>query len=172
VFNPPEFFLTGRLALGFDQVAYGVGGILLMKPSELEEGQVGYSVDPRGKTLAGDGDGDWRSDWIVIGSESACGDPIFMSIKPPYQVFTAIHGEDSWDAKLVAPSLDNFWKCLSLFREMARGRSDPAQLEANPPDDREIQAYLKDIDRLCGGQEDAVDFWSAQAEIGREADGS
>jgi hypothetical protein len=106
--NIPEQFLRERAAAGFDRIDYGVGAIVLFNPAELAEGQIGYSITPDGTTLIGDGDGDWHYDWLVIGHEDACGDPIFMSVVPPYPVFTAIHGEGSWDEKQVAPSLDKF----------------------------------------------------------------
>ena len=136
VFNVPERFFVERMALGFDRVDYGVGGIELFRPEDLTQGQVGYSVTPEGKSLIGDGDGDWHSDWLVIAYETACGDPIFLSTEPPYPVFTAMHGEGRWDAKLVAPTLDTFWKCLDLFRNLARDRAYPVQLAGNPPGTR------------------------------------
>lgn len=166
MFTTPEVFPSGRSALGFDQVECGAGGIVLLKPSELEDGQVGYSVDPKGKSLAGEDDGDWSLDWIVIGTETACGDPIFMSTNPPYPVFTSIAGESAWQAKLVAPSLDSFWKCVDTFRQIASGRANPTQLEANPLSDEQIDGYQRNVAGLCGGNEDAIDFWNVQAEIG------
>ncbi len=142
----------------------------MLELAELENGQIGYAVSPDGKSLAGENDGDWRSDWIVIGSDSASGDPIFMSTNLPYPVFTAIAGEGAWEANLVAPSLDAFWKCFDAFRQIARGRANPAQLEANPLSDEEINGYQRNVARLCGGNEDAIDFWNVQAEIGMESE--
>jgi hypothetical protein len=168
--NVPEQFLRERAAAGFDRIEYGVGGIVLLDSARLAEGQIGYSVTPEGTTLIGGGDGDWHSDWLVIGCESACGDPIFMSVIPPYPVFTAMHGQGSWDPKLVAPSIDVFWECLRRFRHFAEARSYPVQLEANPPSHDEITTYLQDVGRLCNGNADAVDFWLVQGEIGMESD--
>jgi hypothetical protein len=53
-----------------------------------------------------------------------------------------MHGTGSWDAQIVAPSLASFWKCVRVFRDIARGRQNPVQLEMNPPGDDEISAYL------------------------------
>jgi len=156
--------------VGFDRIDYGVGGIALLSPAELEQGQIGYSVTPQGTTLIGDGDGDWQFNWLVIGYETACGDPIFMSVVPPHPVYTAMHGQGSWNAKLVAPSLDIFWKCLEVFLQFATGRGSPVQVDANPPSDDEVAAYLQSIDQLCNGDADAHDFWLVQAEIGMQSD--
>jgi hypothetical protein len=83
-----------------------------------------------------------------------------------------MHGQDSWDPKLVAPSLDAFWECLSVFRQFAEGRSNPVQLEANPPSHDEIDTYLQVIGRLRNANADAIDFWLVQGEIGMESDES
>jgi len=93
-----------------------------------------------------------------------------VSDEPPYPVFTAMHGTDSWDAQLVAPSLESFWKCVVLFREIARNRANPVQLEMNPPADEEINAFLNGLHRLCDGNETAISFWVVQAEIGMESE--
>jgi hypothetical protein len=87
--NIPEKFPRERAAAGLDRIDYGVGGIVLLDPSELAEGQIGYSVTLDGTTLVGGGDGDWHFDWLVIGYEHACGDPIFMSGLCPYFANTA-----------------------------------------------------------------------------------
>jgi hypothetical protein len=168
--NVPEQFLRERATVGFDRIDYGVGAIVLFNPAELRERQIGYSVTPDGTTLIGDGDGDWHSDWLVIGYEDAMGDPIFMSVVLPYPVFRAMHGGRPWDAKLVAPSLEAFWECLRAFRQFAEGRSNPAQLEANPPSQDEITTYLQEVGRLCNGNADAIDFWIVQGEIGMDSD--
>jgi hypothetical protein len=89
-----------------------------------------------------------------------------MSTNPPYPVFTSIAGESAWESKLVAPSLDSFWKCVDTFRQIASGRANPTQLEANPLSAEQIDGYQRNVARLGGGNEDAIDFWNVQAEIG------
>lgn len=163
--NIPERFLRERPTVGFDRIDYGVGGIVLFSLAELEKAQIGYAVTREGTTLIGDGDGDWHSDWLVIGYEAACGDPIFMSVVSPYAVYTALHGRGSWNAKLVAPSLDAFWRCLRVFLEFAQGRGNPAEVEASPPSENEISIYRQDVDRLCTGNGEAIEFWLLQTEI-------
>jgi hypothetical protein len=41
VFSCPEPYLTQRRALSFNRVDYGVGGMELLEPADLEQGQVG-----------------------------------------------------------------------------------------------------------------------------------
>jgi hypothetical protein len=69
-------------------VSFGYSSVSLCHPSELQKRQVGYSVHPDGTSLCGDEDGDWRSNWLVIGDEGECGDPIFIDTAAPgYPVY-------------------------------------------------------------------------------------
>lgn len=165
----PDLYATGRTAIGFDEVSCGYAGIELFRLDDLQEAQLGYSVDPDGNSLISDEEGGWRSTWLVIAYETGLGDPIFVSTEPPFAAFTAMHGEGSWDPTLIAPSLDAFWQCLRLYRSVANGREHPVALEANPLADQEIQAYLRDIRRLCDEDSKAVEFWALMvAEINLE----
>jgi len=58
---------------------------------------------------------------------------------------------------------------MDAFREIARGRANPAQLEANPLIEEEIDGYQRNVARLCAGNEEAIDFWNVQAELGVES---
>jgi len=162
----PEIYSLRRVALGFDDVAYGVGGIELYQVGALEVAQTGYSVDASGRSLTGNGDGDWSPDWIVIGFETACGDPIFLSTRPPHPVFTAMHGQGDWSPGMIAPSIERFWDCLETFRRFAAGRGSPVEAETNPPDDIQIEAYLREVLRFCDGKPAACGFWAVEAQIG------
>ena len=102
---------------------------------------------------------------MVIGIETACGDPIFVSGVDPYPVFTAIHGEGEWDQKLVAPSLEAFFQCLIVFREFAAGRSNPVDLDANPPTLEEQAQFLKTIGALAGASPELLNFWAVQIDV-------
>lgn len=166
----PSAFVSKRASLEFDEIEYGVGGISLLQLSDLASGQIGYSTTPDGKPLTGQAPGDWKADWIVFGNETACGDPLFLSTRAPYRVFTAMHGEDRWNATLVAPSLESFWRCLEVFRRVAQGRASPVELEAHPLSEEEVAGYHQAIEELCAGDEDAIGFWLVQAEIGIEDD--
>jgi hypothetical protein len=164
----PERYLSRRAALDYDEVAYGVGGIALYRIAELDAAQIGYSVDTKGRPLVTDGPGSWSSEWIVIGNETACGDPIFLSATPPHPAFTAMHGQGEWTPQLVAPSIDTFWECLDTFRRFALHRGSPVEMQENLPNDWEIEIYLEDLLRLCSRDPSAVGFWAVQAQIGME----
>lgn len=164
----PKSYSVRRSALDFDAVAYGVGGIELYQVGELEGAQTGCSVDSERRSLTGSGPGDWSSDWIVVGLETACGDPIFLSSGPPHPVFTAMHGEGDWSPDIVASSVEKFWDYLEIFRGFAAGRGSPLELETNPPNDTEIEAYLRALLGRCDGEPAAVAFWAIQAEIGMD----
>jgi hypothetical protein len=161
-------YSSRRKALGFDEIAYGVGGIELYRLDDLESSQAGYSTDRTGRSLVGDGPGDWSSAWVVIGHETACGDPIFLSIEPPHPVFMATHGKGEWTPDLIAPSLEIFWNCLETFRRFAANRGSPGEGEANPPNDEQIGAYLEELLFLSGRDARTAVSWAALAEIGME----
>uniref|UniRef100_Q01RX3 Uncharacterized protein n=1 Tax=Solibacter usitatus (strain Ellin6076) TaxID=234267 RepID=Q01RX3_SOLUE len=114
--------LTGTplgVRLSISAVEYGIGGVNLFRPENVPNGQVGFSVTRDGESLVGSNPGDWRPEWVVIGHETACGDPIFVSEEIPHPVFSAMHGQGSWEAKLIAPSLDVLRGCLTVFRRFA-----------------------------------------------------
>jgi len=156
--NTPEWYAHWRARLDFDSVEYGVGGIQLLQPDELPRGQVGFAVTSDGKSLVGTALGDWRSEWLVVGHEIACGDPIFASQDAPHPVFSAMHGEVFWEPKIIAPSIEVFAPCLRAFQAFAAGRSSPVEIEANPPT-RERQAqFLSVIRNLTDDNQDALGF--------------
>ena len=79
------------------EVSFDVGGLELFPVSSLEDAQVGYSRTPHGKSLVGQDGGAWKANWMVIGRETCCGDPIFVDVEDTrVPVFTAMHGEGSW----------------------------------------------------------------------------
>lgn len=161
----PSIYVSQRSALGFDSVSYGYGGIELFEADQLDRAQVGYSVSKDGKSLTGDGKGAWRENWFVVGRETTLGDPIFLSTDAPHAVYTAIHGEGSWNHGLIAPDLEAFWRCLAVFRKHAKGRGTPIELEENPPGEDEVEEYGTRICECCGEGDDAVDFWAGIAEF-------
>jgi len=65
---------------------------------ELEKGQIGYSVDPNGVSLISEDEGSWSENWIVIGYETLCGDPIVVDLgEDGFPVFSLMHGMGSWE---------------------------------------------------------------------------
>ena len=62
----------------FNEVSLGYRTVTLFSSEDLEEAQLGYSVDIDGQSLVGTEEGDWLSSWLVIGNEDETGDPIFI----------------------------------------------------------------------------------------------
>jgi hypothetical protein len=61
---------------------------------ELDQGQIGYSVDDNNNSLITGQEGDWKDEWLVIGVDGLIGDPIFVDTSSKkLQVLTAAHGE-------------------------------------------------------------------------------
>jgi hypothetical protein len=80
----------------------------LARPEGLDDAQLGYSATPDGASLVG-GDGGWRREWLAIGYETLCGDPIFVDLSDEQlPVFTAPHGEGVWTPTRVEASLAAF----------------------------------------------------------------
>ncbi|KXY43645.1 hypothetical protein OB969_15320 [Bacillus cereus] len=75
--------------------------IELFNSEEIEEGQLGYSVDGEGQSLIGNEEGDWKEGWIVIGLDSYLGDPIFVDSN------TAMHGEGDWELECIAKRIED-----------------------------------------------------------------
>lgn len=163
--NLPASYAPKRETLGFDEISYGVGGIELYPVHEIESAQIGYSVDPSGMSLAGDGEGDWRDEWIVIGHETGCGDPVILSTDPPYPVFTAMHGQGAWEVDLVAPSLEQFWQCLHVYRLFAAPLGGFIGAEEHARSTEEINDYISQISGICEGDSEALVSWAVWANI-------
>ena len=81
---------------------------------QLDECQVGYSVDPDGNSLVTDEEDTWNENWIVIAYESLCGDPIIIELNEErYPVLLLMHGMGSWDNGIyLADSLESFLKSI------------------------------------------------------------
>ena len=147
---PPLIKMLGELRS--HEISYGYGGLKLFEADELDAAQVGYSVGPDGESFCGAKPGDWRASWIVIGHETALGDPLFIDMAaagPP--VFTAAHGEGAWNPKPVAISMDAFARCWREFAFLARGRANPIELKATPLSTTERIDYLNRINEINEG---------------------
>ena len=87
-------------------VQVGESTFELIAAAQLGDAQVGFAVDPGGDSLTGDRPGDWRPEWIVVGTDADLGDPLFVDLRSTeLPVLTAMHGEGDWDPEEVAPSL-------------------------------------------------------------------
>jgi len=151
-------YLALRNSLEKGEVSFGVGGLLLFEAAEVDARQVGYSVAPDGSSLCG-GSGRWRPTWIVIGYETACGDPLFIDTSDPaLPVFTAVHGEGMWNPVKIAVSAETFLESMKEFARIAVGRSNPVEQDQNPLSDDERNEFLARVTALNEGQIEA-EFW-------------
>jgi hypothetical protein len=76
-----------------EQVSFGCGSITLFALVDMQQAQVGYSVSADGSSVCSRENGSWRPNWLVIGYEAACGDPIFIDTSA--QDATCVH-RNAW----------------------------------------------------------------------------
>jgi hypothetical protein len=143
-----------------DEVNFGCGGIKLFALPEIEQGQVGYSIAPDGTSLCSGEEGAWRSCWIVIGYDAACGDPILIDTsRAAIPVLTDMHRQGAWHPNLVTTSLEIFAECVGEFSKIAVGRVNPVELEDNPLTDQERKHFLDRVAEL-NQMSTAPEFWN------------
>jgi len=153
-----------RKMLPSTEVSYGCGGIRLFGAGEVEDGQVGYSVAPDGTSLCAGEAGAWQPNWVVIGYETACGDPLFVDIDAAaLPVFTAMHGQGAWEPVPVAASAEAFAMCVKELSRISVGRSNPVECEANPVSENERTVFLRRIAEL-NQSKSAPEFWAVLLE--------
>jgi len=154
-----------RESLPTHEVSFGSGGIKLFSAAELEDGQVGYSVGPDGASLCSGEAGAWQPSWFVIGYETGCGDPLFVDVDVvALPVFSAMHGEGTWEPVQVAASFEKFAQCVEEFSRIAVGRSSPVEREANPVSDEERTSFLRRVAQL-NQTSGAPEFWDLMLEF-------
>jgi hypothetical protein len=128
------------------EIQLGYAGMEFFTPNQLQDGQVGYSVNQDGQSLTGSQEGDWKNSWVVIGNESCCGDPIFIdTVENSLPVYTAPHGMGAWEPELIATSLSKFIEIMKLLAIVSQGRENPVALENNPLTDEEKEKVLSQI---------------------------
>jgi hypothetical protein len=124
----------------------------------LTKGQVGYAVDPSGRSLTGRRKGAWRSSWLVIGHDTMCGDPVFVDLaQPAWPVYTAMHGRGAWDPTPIATSFEGFVQGMQVMKRVSRGRTSPAGLERKPLWPDELSKVKQDL--RCLGTAAEQQFW-------------
>ena len=139
-------------------VSLGYGGVDVFFVEDLPSKQRGCSVSSAGEALWGDAAGDWRKEWIVIGCESMCGDPIFIDTATDgCPVYTAMHGEGDWIPRPVAASLEGFREAVEVVAKVAQGREDPAAIQDNPITPAERDQALRAIRQSNPGMD--LSFW-------------
>lgn len=139
-------------------VSLGYSTIEICAPTQLEDAQLGYAYDLQGNSLVGQSAGDWQANWLVIGHEGLCGDPIFVDRQEDgLPVYTAIHGVGSWEPVMIATKLQNFVETLKIIEEIAKGRETPVLLERNPISSDQKEKVLTKIRNTT--QINEVEFW-------------
>lgn len=153
----PEY-LIAREAVPFGVVSLGYRSVILHTQDELQQGQLGYSMDDQGTPLTGDAPGDWRENWLVIGYEDECGDPIFIdAARREFPVYTAPHGEGDWVPNLIATSFATFVRALTSVKNLSVGRENPVERAGNPVPASEGRAILEAISHENPGA--SSEFW-------------
>ena len=101
----------------------------------------------------------WHKNWLVIGDEGECGDPIFIDkAAPGYPVYTAWHCQGRWDPKPIAISLNGLREALAAVAKAATHRENPVALEQNPISVEERKAVLAEIQQHNPGID--LFFWA------------
>jgi hypothetical protein len=150
-------------SIQFKEVSLGYRTVTIFPSQDLNEAQLGYSIDYDGQLLSGMGEGDWRSSWLVIGNEDETGDPIFIDTEDEqFPVYSAFHGQGNWEAYKIAASLKKFDKALSFISKLAIGRENPVELENNPITSEERNQVLKSIAQENDHIE--MNFWKSWIE--------
>lgn len=144
--------------LAIPTVSLGHTAVRVHGVDELEEAQIGYSIDTSGASLVDGEPGSWQRQWVVVGYEDGCGDPIFIDAETEgFPVYTAMHGTGNWEPNLIATGLRNFALAMREVATVAKGRENPVQLEANPLAPVERAIVLDKIQQQNPGIEPA--FW-------------
>jgi hypothetical protein len=147
-----------RNEVKLESVSFGMTTVTLFKTDKLEQAQIGFSVHPNGETLSGSSEGDWQKSWLVIGEEDLCGDPIFTDLdSEKLPIYTAMHGEGSWEPVLLAESFSNFIQILEQFHSVAKGREHTVALQNNPLPESEANAITNYIKQNNPNAE--LNFW-------------
>jgi hypothetical protein len=104
-------------------VSIGYTGIELVDEKDIDKNQVGYSNLPNGESLIGNESGDWKKDWVVIGYETGCRDPIFIDTSDPnFPVYTAVHGEGNWNPNLISSTYRGLLQIIEKLKIFAIDR--------------------------------------------------
>jgi len=102
-------------------------------PHELERAQVGYALDPEGRSLTSSEEGAWQPEWVVIGYTPLVGDPIIVDLGEAKQpVSYLMHGMGEWGAgSYIAGSIGQLQKALEKVNRwiaQKKGQADNRKL--------------------------------------------
>jgi hypothetical protein len=148
----PEEYIERLAERETREVSFGVGGIELFDRAGLDDEQEGY---------VGEG---WADSWLVIGRDTAVGDPLFVDLDDPQTpVYTAMHGEGEWDPDRIAASFDGFLAAFDALAAIAEGRDSPVALDANPLSDDERARFLQTVAEANHGVD--TRYWEQLVDI-------
>ncbi|MBX2967674.1 MAG: hypothetical protein KF845_16150 [Cyclobacteriaceae bacterium] len=140
------------------EISIGYNEITFFAVDELDEEQVGYSVDDNNNSLITGQEGDWKEEWLVIGVDGLIEDPIFVDTSSKQlQVLTAAHGEGEWEPIPIADTLDSFAYIIIELKKNSVNRSTPVDLEENPISDNEKKQFLARIKKNNSYSD--IDYW-------------
>ena len=153
-----------RSSIPFAEVNLGCGGLHLYQLDEIEAGQIGYAIAQDGSSLCTGEEGAWRPEWLVIGFEMPCGDPLLIDMSvSALPVFHDFNGQGRWDPVKIAVSFEMFILGVKEFAQLATGRGTPVERDANPLSPTERTGFLKHIADL-NKEQASLDFWEALTE--------
>ncbi len=126
-----------------NDIEIGVSDIHLYSKEEIEEGQVGYRVDDKGNTIK-----EWIGDnYIVIGHDSCCGDPIITDISdkklPVYSMF-----HDDWES--LEKITDDFQQYLDILKKID---------ETDLGNEKDKDNLILEINKIVPNE--AEDYWTS-----------
>ena len=102
---------TKDISLGYNEINF-------VDTDNLDEAQIGYSVDTNSNSLISDNDGDWKKEWIVIASDQL-GDPIIVDTNTSeLTILSASNGEGDWETFTIADTLDTFKNIISMLSQI------------------------------------------------------
>ena len=141
------------------EVYFGPQGFVVFSSEiELQKGQLGFSIDEHGASLSGTLEGDWKSEWTVIASDTELGDPYFVDINDAnLAVYTAVDADGSWETEMVAISLPAFFQCLTVLSDVSTQESPqfvPDQTSLTDP------TQLKELKEQLILISSSDEFWS------------
>ena len=130
-------------------VCVGYSELTLIDSASFEQSMEGYAY-LEGTDLTGTADGDWKTSWQIIGSDSL-GDPLFIDrVHEDLPVYTAAHGTGIWSPTIIASTYEGFLKAIDSVAEIANGRDNPVAMQGKPIFNSEAIAFLRNVKKMIG----------------------
>ncbi len=104
----------------FEEIDVGISTLTFFKKDELDDAQIGYKYDSNRETIK-----EWKGDeFVVIGNDSALGDPIIAKIdEEEIPVYSMFH--DDWSSfEKIAESFEQYIGVLEMIEKTDLHRRD------------------------------------------------